>query len=175
MELQLVPLSKSDPDIDAVRELYESAFPENERGSFSALFLDFQGAEELLAAREGELLAGLIVMLTLEDISHILYFAVMPELRGGGYGSRILKLVRERYSGQRIIADLELPEDGVNNEPERERRIVFYEKNGYCRTEIVYRWEGEDYCIMSNGGNVTEKEFSNFWRYFYSRGQSDSI
>ncbi len=168
-ELLLRPLDAGDALCDEVRELYEASFPVNERRPFSALFTDFGGRGELFAALEAETFIGMICLLSLEDITHILYFAVKPELRGRGYGSRILSLIRDRYRGQRIIADLERPQEGSPNKIQREKRIAFYRENGYLFTDVVYIWEDEDYLLMSSGGNVTMDEFRNFWRWFFPK------
>ena len=164
-ELRLI--RREDPWYSEAERLYDDSFPPNERPPFSALFTEFGGAEELLAVLDGDRFAGLAVLLTYQDITHILYLAVEEGLRGCGYGSRILALIRERYPGQKIIADLELPEADTPNEVQREKRIAFYRKNGYCLTGIVYRWEGEDYCIMASGGTVTREAFGKFWHHFY--------
>ena len=168
MKLQLRPINRDDPWYDEARRLYEASFPPNERSPFSALFSDFHGEEEIMAALEETRFIGMAVLLTWQDITHILYIAVEEELRSRGYGSRILELIRKSYPGQKIIADLERPEKKARNESQRESRIAFYIKNGYSFTDIEYRWKNEDYCIMSNGGNVSRKAFGNFWEHFYS-------
>ncbi len=168
MELNCRTLEADSPYCEEARELYELSFPPNERRPFPELFSCFRGAGELLAFFEGECFTGFVYLLSLGDITHILYFAVPAELRGCGYGSRILGLLRKRYPGQRIIADLELPEKNAPDETGREKRAAFYRKNGYRETDIRYRWEGENYFIMSNGGDVTRAEFGGFWGYFYS-------
>ena len=169
MNMQLKQISKHDPWYAEAQRLYEASFPPNERISFSELFNDFDGACEVMAALEGNLFVGLTVLLTYEDITHILYMAVEEDLRSRGYGSRMLELIRKHYPGQKIIADVERLEEDAKNEPQRESRITFYRKNGYRFTDIDYRWEGEDYCIMSNGGNVSHDAFQNFWGHFYPR------
>ena len=123
----------------------------------------------MLAFLDGDTFAGMTFLLTFEDITHILYLAVPQDLRDKGYGSAILQKIRELYQGQRIIADLELPEANIPNETQREKRVSFYEKNGYVFTDIVYRWENEEYRIMSSGGDVTFDEFRRFWQYFLVR------
>ena len=169
MELKFTPVIMQDPVYKEVKYLYEISFPAHERRDFSNLADDFGEGYELFAVFGEDHFAGLVVLLTFEDITHILYLAVKPELYGQGYGSRILTEIRNRYPGHRIIADLERPETGTPNEDQREKRIAFYQKNGYRFTEISYYWEGENYRIMSNGGDVTREEFGRFWWHFYQR------
>ena len=169
MELQLKPISEQDPWYGEAQRLYETSFPPNERRTFPELFDDFHGACEIMSAMEGNRFIGMTVLLTYKDITHILYIAIEENLRSRGYGSRMLDLIRKQYPDQKIIADLERPEEDAQNEPQRESRVAFYRKNGYSFTGIDYRWEGEDYCIMSNGGNLSHDAFQNFWGHFYPR------
>lgn len=170
MKLYFRSITPKDPWYSEVQRLYEASFPLNERRPFSALFTDFHGEGKIMAAMTGGQISGMVVLLSHKEITHILYIAVEENLRSFGYGSRMLELIREQYPGQKIVADLERPKESAPNESQRERRIAFYQKNGYILTEINYCWEGEDYCIVSNGGDVTKKEFGDFWKYFYSNG-----
>ena len=95
------------------------------------LLRDETGAGEVLSVREEDRFIGLAILLTWQDITHILYFAVQPELRCRGYGSRMLGLIRDLYPGQKIIADIERPGENLPNESQRENRTAFYLNNGY--------------------------------------------
>jgi GNAT superfamily N-acetyltransferase len=167
MEITLKKTDRSSPELPAVLALYESAFPENERREPDEIIGGEDGAGELLAVMGGDALCGMLAVLTYRDITHILYFAVMPERRNSGIGAAALKALRERYPGQRIIADLERPEPGTPNREQRLRRLAFYERCGYYPTDVKYRWRREDYVIVASGGAITEKEFGGFWRHFH--------
>ena len=164
--MDLLAIRPYDPMYENVKELYESSFPENERRPLNELTEGFRGEGELLAALDEGTFVGMVSLLSFEDITHILYFAVRDELRNHGYGSKILTLIRAHCPGQRIIVDVERPEDGVPNKTQREERIAFYRRNGFVDTEVAYRWENEDYRIMSNGGDVSKREFWLFWDHF---------
>ncbi|MBR5708136.1 MAG: GNAT family N-acetyltransferase [Oscillospiraceae bacterium] len=167
MEITLKKIDGSSPELPAVLELYESAFPANERREPEEIIGGENGAGELLAVMSGGALCGMLAVLTYRDITHILYFAVMPERRNSGIGAAALEALRERYPGRRIIADLERPEPGTPNREQRLRRLAFYERCGYYPTEVKYRWRGEDYVIVASGGAITEREFGGFWRHFH--------
>lgn len=168
IDLKIIPVSVGDPLAESVKTLYESAFPVSERQPFSHLFSGFHSEGELFAFLDGEIFAGMACLLSYRDITHILYLAVPEQFHGKGYGSCILGLIRKRYPGQRIIADLEDPGKDSSNVDQRKERIRFYRKNGYDFTDVSYRWRGEDYLIMSSGGNISGDELSEFWQYFYS-------
>ena len=169
MKLECSAVSMRGTVCDEIKNLYETSFPPNEWRPFLDLDHDFGDKCELLAFYDDRTFIGSAIMLTYEDITHILYLAVKPELRNRGYGSMILEYIRMLYQGQRIIADLEDPENDSPNQSQRKKRIDFYRENGYFPTEIRYKWENEHYLIMSKGGDVTWEEFRKFWRYFYPR------
>lgn len=164
----LTPVEKGSANYYKVNALYERAFPENERRPLEALYADRNGRSEVLAAVADGEFVGFAMNLNRLDITHIIYLAVEESARKRGYGSRMLSLIRERHPLNRIIADLESPVSGAPNGDERVKRISFYRANGYEDTGIKYDWEGESYIVLSSGGNVTRKEFGEFWHYFYS-------
>ena len=169
MSLEMTRVTEASPLLKDVMALYLRAFPANERRPLDVLLRDETGAGEVLAVHDGERFVGLVILLTWQDITHILYFAVTEALRCRGYGREILRLIPDSHPGHRIIADLEEPFDGAANRRQRERRMAFYARNGFRETDIRYAWRGERYVIISLGGNVTEDEFEHFWKYFYDR------
>ena len=161
-------------DIDKVKELYAAAFPARERGPLEKLVSHDLPGSELIALYDGNEFVGLVSTLTAGDITHIIYLAIRGDLRGHNYGSRAIELCRRIFPGQRIIADLEAPDENAGNAGERIRRTHFYAKNGFERTEIAYEWQGENYVIWSLGGTVTSDEFDKFWENFYEDGKAGS-
>lgn len=163
--METVPVRETSPLCDAVRALYESAFPENERQDFGTVLRDAAANDlDLLAFTREGMLCGMAVLLRSGDISHIIYLAVAEKMRGQGIGSGILALLREREAGQRIIADLERDVPGAPNSAQRRMRRRFYERAGYEACPVRYDWQGDSYEILSNGGSVSAKEFGAFWR-----------
>lgn len=165
--LTLIRADEHSPYLSQITALYRRSFPPNERMPLRGMLADQSGAGEVLAALDGDIFIGMAVLLTWQDITHILYFAVEETHRDKGYGSRILREVQSRYPKHRIIADVEEPFPGADNVEQRERRIAFYRKNGYELTEVRYRWAGERYLILAAGGSVSEDEFWDFWDSFY--------
>ena len=164
--LKAVRVTKDNRDLEAIKALYESAFPENERKDFRFFLTNSEevgAALEMLAVYDEALLVGFVIMLNSGDISHILYFAVNEKLRGKGYGSQILQTIHNSKPGQRFIADVEKPEHTCGNHEQREKRIRFYDRNGYKMTDVEYRWQDEDYLILSYNGAVSKEEHDAFW------------
>ena len=164
--LQTVEVTKNCKDLYIVKELYENSFPENERINFDFMLTDLSSdnrAFEITAIYDGELFVGFVVTLNSGDISHILYFAVDEELRSNGYGSEILRALHKSKPGQRFIADVEKPDAKSGNNAQREKRIRFYSRNGYKMTDVEYRWNEENYLIMSCNGDISKEEHKAFW------------
>lgn len=156
-------ITKHHPDSERVRALYEASFPEQERHPFELLLDETKTSMELFGFYEDTLFCGFAALLNWQDISHIVYFAVPPELRGQGVGSRVLQTIHNAKRGQRIIVDIEQECVGCDNPEQRIRRRQFYLRNGYQPTEIAYHWHGDDYIILSHGGPLTHAEFIGFW------------
>ena len=170
--LRIHRLTPESGELDAVRALYESAFPENERRSLDGMLREKSGALKLLSFFEEERFIGLLFLLECGDISHIIYFAVTPELRGQGYGGRILRAVEEGLPGQRLILDIEKPSERAENNAQRLRRKDFYLRHGYRESSVRYRWRGESYEILVLGGELSKRGFYRFWRDLQKSGFS---
>ena len=112
---------------------------------------------------------GFACLLTIGDLTHIIYFAMDERLRGQGYGSVALAALHALKPQNRIIADIEqeLPE-AANNEQRRKRKS-FYLRNGYVESGVELNWRKEAYEILVYGGTLTPKEFKAFWVNVFSQ------
>lgn len=163
--LQFFEVTKKSPWLPQVKALYESAFPANERIPIKHL-LDDKIKREFWAFFDGDLFCGFSNSITHGSITNIVYFAVVPELRSRGYGSKILQAIRRQHPDTRIVVDIEVEDDSKNAEEleRRNRRREFYTRNDFDASPVDYVWQGEHYRLLSAGGTVTEKEFRDFWK-----------
>ena len=163
--LQIIEIKKGSPYLPQVQALYESAFPANERIPMKQL-LDNKIKREFWAFFDGDLFCGFSNSISHGDITNIVYFAVVPELRCRGYGSKILQAIRRQHPNTRIVVDIEVEEDSKDAEEleRRNRRRDFYLRNGFDAAPVEYHWQGEYYRLLSAGGTVTDKEFRDFWK-----------
>ena len=163
--LQYFEVTKKSPWLPQVKALYESAFPANERIPIKHL-LDDKIEREFWAFFDGDTFCGFSNSISHGDITNIVYFAVVPELRCHGYGSQILQVIREQHPDTRIVVDIEVEEDSKDAEEleRRNRRRDFYLRNGFGSSPVDYVWQGEHYRLLTAGGTVTEKEFRDFWK-----------
>lgn len=177
--LQYFEVTKKSPWLPQVKALYESAFPANERipikhllddkikREFWAFFDDdFRGNLSATKTAATPTFCGFSNSISHGDITNIVYFAVVPELRSRGYGSKILQAIRRQHPNTRIVVDIEVEEDSKDAEEleRRNRRREFYLRNGFGSSPVDYVWQGEHYRLLTAGGNVTEKEFRDFWK-----------
>jgi ribosomal protein S18 acetylase RimI-like enzyme len=146
--------------------LYRSAFPRIERVDFDIYLDDPIGNLDILSFWDEEKFCGFAALMTYEDLTQILYFAIEELLRGQGYGSRALAAMRAYYKDGRIMADLEDPQTAQSDEirQERLRRQGFYMRAGYQLTDVRFMWEGENYVMMISGGTLSMAEYEAFWR-----------
>ncbi len=180
---QFFDVTKKSPWLPQVKALYESAFPANERIPIKHLlddkikrefwaFFDKEDGESGAAENTADentaapKFCGFSNSITHGSITNIVYFAVVPELRSRGYGSKILQAIREQHPDTRIVVDIEVEEDSKDAEEleRRNRRRDFYLRNGFGSSPVDYVWQGEHYRLLTAGGTVTEKEFRDFWK-----------
>lgn len=85
---------EDDLSLPVIEKLYETAFPSNERGrGLNYLVNDKQNVGDLLAFFDENAFVGFASVLTCLNISHVIYFAVAPDKRDEGYGSRIINTI----------------------------------------------------------------------------------
>ncbi len=122
----------------ALRALYESAFPDEERIPWDDLLrLVGEMPLEFAEYRDGGELLGLTIVYPRTRLSWFWYFAVPEEKRGRGIGQRILSALLSRYEGRSMVLDMEDPaQPDAPNPEQRRRRTAFYLRNGFRETGI---------------------------------------
>lgn len=129
---KILSVTRSFTRLDEIRALYESAFPENERAPFSVLLRKSRRKNvDFKAYFDGETLVGMTYSVHQDDLTYLFYLAVPEELRGQGYGSEILQLLKQMYPDHRIFLSMEEFRTDAPNYAIRLRRKGFYERNGY--------------------------------------------
>lgn len=119
--------------LEEIRELYEAAFPPQERRPWPAL-MRLLGSEPRFGLRElvaddGSFAGFVTVWQMPEGFSYVEHLAVVPLLRGLGIGSGALASLG---SGP-VVLEVELPLT-----PEARRRIGFYQRHGFTVGKADY-------------------------------------
>lgn len=117
---------------DQVIQLYEQAFPVEERRNLSAQqTLLNSGALRLALLEKDGLFAGFVFYWQLTDFAFIEHFAVSADQRGAGIGSGVMRLMEQEYPC--IVLEVEPP-----HTIDAQRRIRFYEGLGFTAYTFSY-------------------------------------
>jgi len=163
--------------LSALRELYEDAFPEDEKKPFSVI-LDRRelGTVELLALIDGEgEFSGLAITAKHRELVLLDYFAIAPKKRGKGIGTEALKMLQKRYTGRRLILEIEDDAVPADNTAERIRRKKFYLGRGM--TVMPYRVSlfGVEMLILTYGGEVSFPEYHGIFGSVFSEWAAKNV
>ncbi len=162
---------------DQIRQLYETAFPEDEQIPWDDLMrlvvempLDFKAyyddevmeqqeqsltclnsAESRENSTEGQNFIGFTIVYPCKSLYWFWYFAVREDLRGRGYGQQILTQLMVHYKGETIVLDMESPTQDCDNIEQRKRRHDFYLRNGFRDTHLYRNYNDITMTIMMTG------------------------
>ena len=132
--IQLTPLAESDHPHFA-KELFESAFPDEERPPFGEIKKRNNDQFHFLVATLAEdEPVGILTYWTFEDIVYIEHFAIAEELRNQGLGKAVFLNFLSQQT-QQIILEVELP-----NTEEADHRVEFYASMGLIQNTQEY-WQ----------------------------------
>lgn len=126
---------------DQLTRLYETDlcrdFPASERKPLAMILAaEARGSAHSWGVFEGENLAAYLLMVRPEGcpISHLDYFAVLPDRRAGGLGAQLLAQLPAHEPGARaIVIEAEWPEK-AEDEAMAHRRLGFYARAGAVDT-----------------------------------------
>ena len=145
--MELHRITEKSPDLPRFDALNTQAFPPQE----------LVPTKHLLAAKELEnfgiyedgAFVGMLVMRVYESLAYIAYFAIVPERRSQGLGSKALRVMRRHYAGKQIVLDFEAPDPAAENQSQRLRRREFYLRGGFRPTgwfQFYMETEFEIFC-----------------------------
>lgn len=161
-------VNRHNPDYKRVRELLDSSFPQNERVPFLQLMLfSLRKGTSFLSFRDDGEFVGTAYIVEYEDNLSLFYLAVSPGKRGHGYGSKILNAVKAKQKSLNLNLDVEAPEKGAPNLPQRLSRVEFYRKNGIVDTGYRLYDNGVKCMILSSDPeSFNPASFTRMWRSY---------
>ena len=150
----------------SVWRLYEESFPVAERRKMEDhLLACWVERFYPLSSWEGNRLTGLLFFWEWDNYRYLEHLAVVPQLRGQGYGSEMLRYLRD--SEHTIILEI----DPLVNELSV-RRLQFYERAGFTLTpyrflHLPYRLEAQpqELLILSYPHMITKEAHHDFLRF----------
>ena len=163
----LKKLTSDHPDVPALKELYEEAFPENER----TLSMDDILARldqmpcDLLGVYPDETpdtFVGFFFGIRVESSVYGVYYATDPKLRSTGIGSKAFKAILDYYDDMPFWFSYESTFEESDNAEQRERRRNFYLKNGFYETGWFVVVNGTEFIIASSKKEFDKEAFVEF-------------
>ena len=124
--------------LNEIKSLYDEAFPKEEQIPFWILRKAGRtSTADLMQVYDDDILVGFIHLVYFEDVVYLYYFAIEPDERGQGYGSRILQALRRRFSARRIILNIEVVDENCDNYEERKKRKEALIRKYFGRTLVL--------------------------------------
>ncbi len=157
---------------EEVLDLYMSSFDDREKVPIRNIERTFGHGGELMTFHDKGRFVALAFHFSHDDMIFLVYLAVCPELRSGGYGSRIIGMMRDIFPDRRIFLPVEPLDDDAPDSELRRRRQAFYIRNG-CR-DSGFTVISDDYPfeIFFLNGSVSEDE-ANSTIGLYERTHND--
>lgn len=174
-DVTLRKIHKNMLEYKQIRQLYQSAFPADERAPFALLAAKAARPNvDWWAVFDGDTFVGFMyIVLYKEDLGYLFYFAIEENLRGRGYGSASISALKREYADKRLFLAMEEMDEAAENFEQRKSRKQFYEFNGFCDMHTKLLEGTVIYDVLSMGGTVTKEEYHGlmmgwlgWWRIF---------
>lgn len=155
MSLTALPVTRSLPELNEVRDLLRSAFPRSQQMPvWLLLLLSKRRNVDFLAFYDGDALCGFSFEVGSADMLFVMYLAVSGKIRSRGYGSRMLDDIKRRAGERPVVLDIEPLDPKADNYSQRVRRLEFYRRNGFFETGHVLREPRNEYTLLSTDGTL---------------------
>lgn len=159
-----------------VYDLYQSAFPANEKKPFSMIRTMYKkGKSDVWYCAENGKFAGLVITINGPDEILLDYLAVAKKRRGQGIGSKMLKAMREQYAGKGVFLEIEIVDEAAENFEERKRRKQFYLSNGMTPMNVFVELFGVDMELLGFDCCLTFEEYHDFYRDNYNEWAAEHV
>lgn len=165
MSINLRPLTKHDANYLKVIDLYKEAFPEAQRIPTWLLRYKLRnGTVGFSVIYIHDTWIGLIYITEYKNIVFIQTLAISESYRSGGYGSKIMDLMKDTHVGKRIILNIEELNKQAENYQQRLKRKAFYEKNGFSSSGYTVKEPREQLEMLIFGGRINKEEIEAIYK-----------
>lgn len=181
---------KSHKDWRWIKQLYNEAFPANEKKPFWMIKWKHRqkAADVWVLENEGEF-SGLAITMNGDDLVLLDYFAISAEKRGQGIGSKALKALQECYKERRLFLEIESVEElsegqtGQGEKPteqeishaERARRKKFYLANGMQELGVNVTLFGVDMELLGYDCKISFAEYRGLYYMTYGNWAAKNV
>lgn len=151
---------------EQVYELYENAFPDEEKKPLEYMEVWAKdGMMEILAIVDDGEFTGLAVNTFSPNAALLDYFAIAEGKRGGGFGGKAVRELQKRFEGRKYIFEIEMQDENAGNAQDRKRRKAFYLRNGLKETGLFVHAYQTDFEIITPDGEMTYGEYLDMLKY----------
>lgn len=168
MSIKFSPLTKYDVNYSNVIELYKEAFTTVRRvPSWILRYMMRKGKTGFSVIYQNDIWIGLIYITEYKDIVFVHFFAISTSHRSKGYGSKVVDSMRELYSENRIVLNIEELKAQSENYLQRVKRKAFYEKNGFSSSGYIVKEPEERLEMLILGGNISKEEIKAMYKSLF--------
>lgn len=173
MQLYIQNIYPDHKDLTIIHQLYEEAFPDDEKAPFEHLLNQTQLSHvQFLGFYHQQQFCGLTYLIISEKLIYIFYLAVLQPLRHQGYGREILKCIHQHYPHHTLFLDIEIVDKQAQNYIQRKKRKEFYLKNGFESAHYTYQFYNVDYEVLKCGDDFSIQMCHDLF-YEFSNGHVD--
>lgn len=153
-----------------IKGLYRAAFPKCERKPFKIIReMQRRGKTDLWYFEEDGKFLGMASTINGSGLILLDYFAVRKDLRGKGYGKRMLKAFIESYEGMGVFGEIETTLVDCPDIEKRKRRKNFYLSVGLSPMGVEVNLFGVRMELIGiNTPPLTFEEYRNFYKENYT-------
>lgn len=126
---------------------------------FSLLAMSLHKNVKFHAIYDEDKFCGISYYASNENTVYLTYLAVNEELRGQGYGSKILTMLEDKFLDKQIVIDIEPVTKKAKNYKQRVSRLKFYERNGFHRTNQRLKDADGEFEALTTGEKFDRDSF----------------
>ena len=159
-----------------IRRLYAHAFPPSERKPFSMILsMRRKGKTDVWCFYQDGRFAGFASTINGDGLILIDYLAVEEKLRGQGVGAGALKALCDAYPDAGLFVEIESPFEPGEDQADRIRRKVFYERCGFVPSHTMADVFGVRMELLCRRCSIGYDEYHTFYCTQYSAWAGEHI
>lgn len=159
-----------------IYRLYQSAFPREEKKPFSMIRSMYKkGKSDVWYFEEKGTFVGVVITINGPDKVLLDYLAVDKKHRGQGFGSGMLRQMREQYAGKGVFLEIETVTESAVNYEERKKRKQFYLSNGMTEMNVYVELFGVEMELLGYDCSLTFEEYHAFYRDNYNAWAAEHV
>ena len=179
MKLNYKILNEKSELLERIEALSKEVFPPDELVAPLKISQYFCKNEEnstkMLAFFDNENFVGFSGIFEYENLIYLGFLAIEPRLQNKGYGSKILKELKETFADKILVLEIEKIDENAENNAERIKRAKFYEKAGFFDSLHSISYLGITYEIYSNALNFKPDAFRKMFNDFSQKSNFSFI